>query len=101
MLGIWVLVPAKPGMGILIAVILMDGAVLLVQLQLGRRAVRAEGASLQSLCASARVLVLSAGQLRSAAPGARIGFHGYRLLGPVATVDVAEEEARDRDQLRS
>ncbi len=204
MLGVWALVPTVPAASLLIAIIILDAAVLLVQLKLAHRAIRADGASLQSyvlgllslvavamvgttslnriadrallpdlsvmssaahtvvdgvavisgditfdtfnslqktlaanddlhtlslnsgggriaaargvarlvrekrlmthvdsLCASACILVLAAGQSRTASLDARIGFHGYRLLSEVVTLNVAEEEARDRAQLRS
>lgn len=49
----------------------------------------------EQLCASACTLVFIAGQKRSLSPGAQLGFHGYRLISTVATLDIAKEEARD------
>ncbi len=52
-------------------------------------------------CFSACTLVFMAGARRSMAPGAALGFHGYRLIGDEylgrgGYLDLGEEEARDR-----
>lgn len=47
-------------------------------------------------CASACTIIFIAGNARTIQPDGRIGFHGYRLLSTIATVDVAEEERKDR-----
>jgi hypothetical protein len=51
------------------------------------------------LCASACTLVFMAGQNRSLAPGAGLGFHAYSLLRNDPMHSTAEEEARDRSYL--
>jgi hypothetical protein len=47
-------------------------------------------------CASACTLAFLAGQTRTADPGAQIGFHGYRLVSDIATLDIDTEQVRDR-----
>ncbi|MEZ5912021.1 MAG: hypothetical protein R3D84_07205 [Paracoccaceae bacterium] len=48
-------------------------------------------------CLSACTLVFLAGRSRDLAPGARLGFHGYRLASDVPTLNTADEERRDHD----
>lgn len=61
------------------------------------RLVREAGLSteVRGTCASACTLVFLAGTRRTLAPGARLGFHGYRLISTVGTLSPADEQARD------
>ena len=61
------------------------------------RLIRENGLSthVDDTCASACTLAFIAGHRRTIAPEARIGFHGYRLLSMIDTIDAAQEQARD------
>lgn len=48
-------------------------------------------------CASACTLVFIAGTPRNLSDTAQLGFHGYRLISGINTVDPKEEEARDTE----
>lgn len=49
----------------------------------------------EGLCASACALAFLAGQKRTLGQAGQLGFHGYRLISTVATLDISEEESRD------
>jgi hypothetical protein len=69
------------------------------------RAILAHGLATRAAgtCASACTLMFAAGNPRSMAPGAQLGFHGYGLEGGggLPHIDIAGEQAKDRDFLRS
>lgn len=48
------------------------------------------------ICASACTVIFIAGTSRSMSDTARIGFHGYRLVSTVTTLDAQDEEQRDK-----
>ena len=52
-------------------------------------------------CASACTLVFMAGDTRSLAPDARLGFHGYELVSNVITLNTEEEQERDKETFRN
>ncbi|MGB7318198.1 MAG: hypothetical protein WBC85_09555 [Planktotalea sp.] len=52
-------------------------------------------------CASACTLPFLAGSVRTMARDAKIGFHGYRLLSTIETLDVEQEEAKDMAAFRA
>lgn len=47
------------------------------------------------VCASACTVVFIAGQKRTIGPDGKLGFHGYRLLSTVETLNMADEQQRD------
>lgn len=49
----------------------------------------------EGTCASACVLVYAAGQNRSLGAQGRLGFHGYKLISVIETIDPQTEQARD------
>ena len=46
-------------------------------------------------CASACTIVFIAGHQRTMGPNGRLGFHGYRLISTVETLNIVEEQDRD------
>ena len=55
------------------------------------------GTHVDVLCASACTLAFMAGDTRTMTATARLGFHGYRNLSPIKTLDDRAEERVDRD----
>lgn len=49
-----------------------------------------------TLCTSASKFAIIAGQSRTLSGSAQLGFHGYKLNGSIVSLNIAEEEARDR-----
>lgn len=66
-----------------------------------RVAARGLSTEVEGDCLSACTLVFLAADSRSLGPRGRLGFHGYALLDPAPSVDIAAEEARDRGYLIS
>lgn len=62
------------------------------------RLVREAGLStrVSGTCASACTIIFAAGKRRTLSDGARIGFHGYRLVSNVTTLDTDAEQERDK-----
>lgn len=51
-------------------------------------------------CASACTLVFIAGEKRALALGGQLGFHGYRLISSIQTIDTETEQLRDQEMFQ-